>query len=106
MKPDPSSPGLSRSDSANADAILEAMTSLPVGATIAADSALRFNPALATTSMCTGLFDVQVPLRAHANGTSSKGTIKLRSQVKTLPAPGTRKSVKDSDTLTLVCYPP
>lgn len=106
MRPNPASPRLSGSDSANANAILKAVSSLQVGATIAPDSALQFNPALTAINTCSGLFDVLVPLKANANGTLSKRTIKLRSLVKTLPSPGMPKRVKDSDTLRLVCYPP
>lgn len=106
LRPNPSSARLSRYDATNADSILAAVASLPVGPRIGPDSVVGFDPALTATNLCTGLFDVMVPLKAHANGTLSKGTLKLRSQVRTLAAPTNRKGTKDSDTLTLLCYPP
>lgn len=100
-------PRLRSFDFQNADAILRALgASSARGVTNGTEpTTLWFNPAITTTNVCTDLFDVRVPLKAHANGTFTKGTLKLQSQAKTPFSANSVNGIKDTDLLLLVCYP-
>jgi hypothetical protein len=95
-------------DFQNAGAILGALTAAPVhGVTHQGDSTtVWFNPATTTPNLCSGLFDVAVPLEVRRDGTLTKTTMILRSQAIAPPFSAMSGSGrKDSDTLILVCYP-
>ena len=107
LRPNPLSPRLSSFDLANADTIMRALGAPPMRA--ASDNAnaatMSFDPAITTTNICTELFDLKVPLKAHRNGSFTQGTLKLRSQAATPFSASHKKGIKDSDTLLLVCFP-
>ena len=107
LQPNPLSPRLSSFDFANADTIMRALGAPPMrGVSNNTNAAtMSFNPAITTTDICTDLFDVKVPLKAHRNGSFTKGTLKLRSRATAPFSASHQKGIKDSDTLLLVCYP-
>lgn len=106
LQPNPLNPRPSSFDFANADTIMRALGAPPMrGVSNNANATMSFNPAITTTNICTDLFDVKVPLKAHRNGGFTQGTLKLRSQATTPFSASHEKGIKDSDTLLLVCYP-
>ena len=107
LQPNPLNPRLSSFDFANADTIMHALGAPPmrsVGTNTNA-ATMSFNPPITATDLCTDLFDIKVPLKAHRNGSFTKGTLKLRSRATTPFSAGHENGIKDSDTLLLVCYP-
>jgi len=107
LQPNPLRPRSNSFDLANADTIMRALGAPPMrgvsGTTNAAT--MSFDPAITTADLCTELFDVKVPLKAHRNGSFTQGTVKLRSRATTLLSTGHGKGITDTDTLLLVCYP-
>lgn len=107
LSPNPLNPRSTGRDVLNGSAILRALTASPLGGTSStSEPSIAFTPDIADTNVCSDVFEVKVALGHTRAGTPIAGRLKLRSLVVSPPVPGgARRGVKDSDLLSLACYP-